>query len=153
MSEKNSIQKKRKDLFKTIQVPGLGKFFTKIYSSKKIKQKREDFLEAIKDFKGKQRSSSKAAKKVRCITITHHSLTVSDLLTMLSSYTSSTSSRAQIKIEQATLRFAKPYPVMSQMSPGFASQRKLLRLKDSPNKRHGMEQLHYKVKARKRADK
>lgn len=152
MSEKNSIQKRNKAI-KTIQVPGLGKFFTKVYSSKKIKQKRKDFLEAINAFKDKQRASSKAAKKVRCITITHHSLTISDLLTMLSSYTSSTSSRAQIKIEQATLRFAKPYPVMSQMSPGFASQRKLLRIKNSSNKRHGVEQLHYKVKARKRADK
>lgn len=102
--------------------------------------------EKRKTKQGKQDINIKTTKEMRCSTYTYHNIPISTLFALLEHYTGGSSPRTQVKIKQVTLRFEKSDKSLPQMSSSPASQRKLLRLKDSSNKRHGMEQLHLKGK-------
>lgn len=100
--------------------------------------------------KGEQGSSKQITKKMRCTIITLNNLTLPEVFTLLAGYASRAPSRSQIKIEQIKIRFSESYKPLPQVPSSSPPQRKLLRLKNSPNQRNGVERGHTKSKARKR---
>lgn len=106
------------------------------------------YIAKIKAKKGKQGSTLKTPKKVRCSIITLNNPSISEVLALLHAYAGRPSSRPQVKVEQITVRFAESYQSMPQVSSSPTPQRKLLRLKNSPNKRPRVERLHTKSKSR-----
>ncbi len=96
--------------------------------------------------KSKQSSTKQTSEEVRCTTISLVNHTLSEVFAVLRDYAGGPPSRSQVKVEQITVRFAKPYPLVPQVPHGTTPQRKLLRLKNRANKRSRVERLHPKGK-------
>lgn len=99
---------------------------------------------------GKQSTFEQIENSMRQAIDSYHYERDAKMLAMFRSYTSRTSPRPQEQKQSPKIRSKELNTPLPQMPHGSTPQRKLLRLKDNPNKRKGMEQLHTKSKAGKR---
>jgi len=103
--------------------------------------------EKNKTKKGKSSSTIKATKEVRCLAHTISNLHEPYLFIVSDAITGSSSPRSQKQKQPTKIRSKKSNKSLSQMSSSPTPQRKLLRLKNSPNKRNGVERVYSKSKA------
>ena len=111
-------------------------------------EKKTNKVKKNKVKQSKQSTIKQTSEEVRRIIDSYHNLRSSMVSIMLRYLSGGPSSCSQVEIEQIKVRLKELDTALSQMSSSPSSQRKLLRLKNSADKRNGVERVHTKSKAR-----